>query len=125
MKPYSRAERVSGHIQRILAEILHHKVKDPRLAKVTITGVKTSRDLKVARVYFVTAGGRQDTEQVVAGFKSALGYVKRTLAPQLGLRYMPELKFFYDASLEYGANIDQLLQSLHTDNGSDHSAIEE
>lgn len=83
----------------------------------TITVVRMSRDLRTARIYFTTSGGRSSSKEAVEGFNSARGYVKRTLAQQLGLRYMPELKFIYDASFEYGSHIDKVLKSIKTDNG--------
>jgi len=117
MKPFARSERVSGHIQKVLADILKKNIKDPRLEMATITGVKMSRDLKTARIYFTTSGGRKSSKEAAEGFNSARGYVKRTLAQQLGLRYMPEIKFFYDESFEYGSRIDKVLKSIETDNG--------
>ena len=121
MKTFARADRVSGHLQKVLADVLRKKVSDPRLANTTITGVEMSRDLRIARIYYITSGdktGRADVEQA---FKRAKGYVKRTLAKQLGLRYMPDLKFFYDNSFDYGSNIETLLASLKTDDETDHS----
>ena len=52
MIPFSRADRVSGLIQEILSELLKKNIRDPRLAMVTISSVKMSRDLKLARIYF-------------------------------------------------------------------------
>jgi ribosome-binding factor A len=124
MKPYSRSERVSGHIQKVLSNMLQQNIKDPRLEMTTITGVKMSRDLRIARIYFVTSGGRKSSEEVAEGFKSALGYVKRTLARQLGLRYMPELNFFYDESFDYGARIENVLKSIKADNEPDRTPFE-
>lgn len=117
MKPYSRSERVSGEIQKVLSDILQKKVKDPRLKMATITGVKMSRDLKFARIYFTTPGSKKSKEETKEGFESALGYVKRTLANTLNLRYMPDLKFFYDESFDYGSHINNVLKSIKTDNG--------
>lgn len=117
MKPFARSERVSGHIQKVLSDILKKNIKDPRLEMATITGVKMSRDLKTARIYFTTSGGKNSSKKAAEGFNSARGYVKRTLAQQLGLRYMPEIKFFYDESFEYGSHIDNVLKSIETDNG--------
>jgi ribosome-binding factor A len=96
---------------------LKKNIKDPRLEMATITSVKMSRDLKTARIYFTTSGGSDSSKKAAEGFNSARGYVKRTLAEQLGLRYMPELKFFYDESFEYGSHIDEVLKSIKTDNG--------
>lgn len=90
----------------------------------TITGVKVSRDLRNARVYFTTSGGKKCRQEASEGFKSAVGYVKRTLAQQLGLRYMPDVKFFYDESFDYGSKIDKVLKSIHTDNESNNTSFE-
>jgi len=124
MKNFSRAERVGGQIQKVLSDILLRDSKDPRLKSATVTGVKMTRDLKIARVYFAVSGGPTRRQEVLRGFESACGYLKRALAAELSLRYMPELTFFYDESFDYGDNIDRLLKQLKTENGSNHSALE-
>jgi ribosome-binding factor A len=124
MKSYPRAERVSGLLQQVLCEILQRGTKDPRLKAATVTGVQMSRDLRIARVYFTVNGDKLLREKVLAGFKSARGYLKRALAAELGLRYMPDLRFYFDESFDYGDHIERLLKSLNTENGSDHSALE-
>jgi ribosome-binding factor A len=122
MKAFARSDRVSGLIQQVLSEILQKGINDPRLKMTTITNVKMSRDLRVARIYFAISGGQQSVEEVVRGFESARGFVKRSLASKLGLRYMPELKFFYDDSFDYGAHINKILKSIETDNGPDNKS---
>jgi ribosome-binding factor A len=124
MKPFARSDRVSGQIQKILSEILLKKIKDPRLEKASITEVKMSRDLRIARIYFVASGNKKTIQEAAEGFKSALGYVKLTLARQLGLRYMPDLKFFYDESFDYGSRIDQVLKAVEAENGPDNTSSE-
>lgn len=124
MKPFARSDRVGGQIQKILSEILLKKVKDPRLKHASITDVKLSRDLRIARVYFVISGNKKNIEEALEGFKSALGYVKRTVARQLGLRYMPDLKFFYDDSFDYGSHIDNVLNALKADDGPNNTLFE-
>jgi ribosome-binding factor A len=123
MKPFARSDRVSGQVQKVLSEILLKKIKDPRLEAATITSVKMSRDLKFARVYFVTSGGKESIKEAVEGFKSALGYVKRKLASQLGLRYMPELRFFYDDSFDYGSHIDEVIKAVKSENEFNNTTI--
>jgi ribosome-binding factor A len=59
MKPFARSDRVSGQIQKVLSEILLKKIKDPRLEKASITDVKMSRDLRIARIYFVAPGNKK------------------------------------------------------------------
>jgi len=125
MKPYARAERVSSQMQRVLTDILTKKIKDPRLEQATVTGVKMSRDLRHARIYYVVNGDEKVREQVSEGFETARGSLKRFLARQLNLRYMPEIRFFYDTSLDYGSHIEKLLSSIAPENETDHRPVEE
>jgi ribosome-binding factor A len=113
-RSFNRADRVGGQVQRILAELIQKGVNDPRLAQATISGVTLSRDLRIARVYF-SMHGNAEKQAVLEGFESAKGFIKRELARELGLRYMPDLKFFYDGSFDYGAHINRVLKSLKTD----------
>ena len=119
MKPFARADRVGCQIQKILSDLLLKRVKDPRLKSASITGVKMSRDLRIARVYVITSDNKNTVDKTIDGFKSALGYVKYKLAAELGLRYMPELRFFYDESFEYGVHIDTILSRIHDEDRQD------
>jgi len=122
MTSFSRADRVSALIQETLSKILNTSIHDPRLHMTTITQVKMSADLKLARIYFAIYGDDKKSEDAAKGFESARGFIKRILAPKLGLRYMPELIFFYDDSFDYGSHIEQLLEKIKTDNGPDHQS---
>jgi len=115
MKPFSRADRVGDLLHEVLSDVLKKEIKDPRLDMATITAVKMSGDLKQAKVYFSISGGATAIRNAMDGFNSASGYLKKKLASQMGLRYMPALKFFYDESLDYGARIDDVLRSLKTE----------
>lgn len=121
MIPFTRSERVSGLIQQVLSEILKKDIGDPRLKMATITEVEVTRDLKLARIYFTTPGGKQKKHKAIKGFNSARGFIKRILAQEIELKYMPDIKFFYDDSMEYGAHIDELIKSTKIKNGTDHS----
>ena len=125
MKPFSRADRVAGQIQKVLSEVLKKRVRDPRVQLATISSVKMSADLKNAKIYFMVPGGETNKRDATDGFHCALGYLKRILARRLGLRYMPNLKFFYDESFDYGDHIDTLLRSIRQKDGSDSTSIEE
>jgi ribosome-binding factor A len=122
MKPFSRSERVGGQIQKVLSDFLRKSVSDPRLESATITAVKMSSDLRIAYVYFSPHGGEDMSVETSAGFKSALGFLKRNLASKLGLRYMPQLKFVYDKSFDRGVRIEKILKSITSENETDHSA---
>jgi ribosome-binding factor A len=110
MIPFARSDRVSGLIQQVLSEILKRDIGDPRLKMATVTEVEVSRDLKLARIYFTTPGGKQKKDEAIKGFNSARGFIKRILAQEIDIKYMPDIKFFYDDSLEYGAHIDELIK---------------
>ena len=124
-RSFNRSERVSGQVQKVLARLLQNGVKDPRLSLTTITGVTLSRDLRIAKVYFVTHGEGGEQEAVLEGFKKAKGFIKRELARELGLRYMPDLRFFYDPSFDYGDRINRVLQSIQTDDETDYPTVDE
>lgn len=124
MTLFSRAERVGGQIQKILSGILLKDIQDPRLGMTTISAVKMSRDLKIARVYFTVTGGKSNADEALKGFKSAAGFLKRALSGELDLRYMPELQFFYDESFDYGERIEKVLKSIKKDDGTDNTTIE-
>jgi ribosome-binding factor A len=121
MIPFSRSDRVSGLIQKVLSEILKRDIGDPRLKMASITEVEVSRDLRQARIYFTTPDGKQKKDAAIKGFNSARGFIKRILAHEIDLKYMPDIKFFYDDSLDYGEHIDELIKSTKIENGSDNS----
>ena len=124
-RSFNRAERVSGQVKKVLSDLILKGISDPRLARATITGVAMSKDLRIAKVYFAAHGGKDDQQDLTAGFESAKGFIKRELARELGLRYMPELKFFYDASFDYGAHIDRVLKTIRSDDGKHYPTPEE
>ncbi|MBT9447992.1 MAG: 30S ribosome-binding factor RbfA [Desulfobacterales bacterium] len=113
MRAVKRRSRVSGLIQAGVSELLLKKIKDPRLALVTITSVEVSNDLRVAHVYFCVRNRPEREEEVRAGLESAMGFVRREMG-----RYVPELSFHYDESFDYGDRIDRILSKLH-ETGSD------
>jgi ribosome-binding factor A len=119
MKPYTRSERVAGLIRQVLAELLYKNIKDPRLTSATVTGVKVSRDLRIAKIYYTTSGDAGLRQIALAGFEQARGFIKRELAQRMELRYMPDLKFFYDESIDYGARIEQLLKEAKPEKEND------
>jgi ribosome-binding factor A len=112
MTGFARADRVARLIQQLLAELLQRELSDPRLQSATVTDVKVTRDLRLARVYFTASGGAAAAAEMARGFERASGFIKRSLGPRLGLRYMPEIEFHYDESFDRGARIDRLLKSV-------------
>ena len=115
MPEYKRSSRVADLLQRELAELLYRRIKDPRLNRITVTGVEMSDDLRYARVFYCFLGTEEEKQAVSDGLQKARGFIRRELGRRLHLRYLPELDFRYDASFEYGAKIERLLKELHDD----------
>ena len=113
-----RADRVGGLIQKELSDLLLTKIKDPRLNLVTITQVNISDDLRSARVYFSTVEGQERRVSVLAGFKSAAGYLRHELGHRLELRYTPELRFIYDESFDRAAGLNRIFKTIHDETSS-------
>jgi ribosome-binding factor A len=112
-----RADRIADLILKELAEVLLRRVKDPRVADITLTNVEVSPDLRHAKVYYSLLGDDEKRSKAIVGLESARGFVKRELGKRLQLRRMPDLSFYFDASLEHGSHIDRLLAELKE---SDH-----
>jgi len=122
---YHRADRVADQIRMEVADILMRKIKDPRVQSVTVTDVKLTSDLRIARV-FVTAMGTEDEERnVFAGLAQAHGFVRGELGRRLSLRYLPEIVFAKDVSGPRGDRVLKLLNDLHikTDGESSEKQI--
>jgi len=102
-------------IQTTLSELLRKKINDPRLEMVTVTGVKMSQDLRDAYIYFTISSGEKAQKEALHGFESASGFIRSSLAKQLGLRFVPKLRFLHDPSFDYGSRIESILKSLKDD----------
>lgn len=107
-----KTARINEEISRELTDILR-TVKDPRISGsfLSIVGVETTPDLKYCKVRYSVYNG--DAKEVGKGLRSASGYIRRELAARLNLRLTPELTFLADSSLEHGAHISALIESLH------------
>jgi ribosome-binding factor A len=110
MKKHSpRPHRVGDQIQRELAELLRLQIKDPRVGMVTVTSVDVAPDLSHAKIYVTHLGGREHAAAVVTALQHTAGYLRRELSHRLKLYTVPELRFFYDDSIESGLRLSQLI----------------
>lgn len=112
---YKRASRVADQIRMEVAEILMRKSKDPRLASVTVTDVKLTDDLRLARVYVTTGADGQHEALALTGLASAAGFIRAELGRRVHLRYTPELIFEKDISGPRGDRILTLLEQVEAD----------
>lgn len=116
--------RVAQLIHNILSSLLMHEVTDPGLSGVTITEVKVDREIEYADVYVHALGDDEARDEVMAGLERANGYLRRELAQRVKLRKTPVLHFHWDAAMERGERIDELLASLHDDDDAEQDSQE-
>lgn len=109
-----RAESVGRQIQLELSDLIHRRLKDPRLGYVTVTGVQVSRDLKFARVHVSVMGDDEVRDASHRTLQRAAPFLRRELGRRIRLRNVPELDFRLDESLEQASRIDRLLDDLNT-----------
>ncbi|RZS30488.1 ribosome-binding factor A [Herbihabitans rhizosphaerae] len=109
----ARAKRLAKRIAQIVASSLEHEVKDPRLARVTITDAKVTADLRDATVYYTVLGDRidtaPDTAGVAAALESAKGVLRTTVGQRTGVRFTPTLTFVADTVPEDARRVEDLL----------------
>jgi len=108
-----RTERLNHLIQIEISDLLRKHINDPRLnGLISVTAVEISNDLKNARVSISTLGDTLDRNEVLKGFNSAAGYMRRELAHRLNIRVTPELSFEFDDSIEHGVNLISLIDRV-------------
>jgi ribosome-binding factor A len=103
--------RISADVLRELSSIMLLEAKDETLKHITLTGCEVTSDLGLARVYY-TYMGDESLEDVKKNLVEAAPYLRTVLASRIDLRHTPELKFFYDNSVEYGQNIERILNKI-------------
>jgi ribosome-binding factor A len=111
-REYERTQRVADYLQRELAELIQHELRDPRLGMVSITGVEVSRDLAHARVYYTVMGADSDEEagECTDVLNRAAGFLRRELSRDSTLRSVPQLKFCFDSSVGRGRQMEDLIR---------------
>lgn len=114
-----RSDRIGSLIKKELAQLVAREIKDPRVGMASISAVKLSRDKSSALVYVAAAPHGQDSvQEAVQALNHAAGYLRKRLAEAVYLKRIPRLKFIYDESIERGARLDSLIDSLHVEHDS-------
>jgi len=112
---YKRAERVSDQMKQEIADILMRKIKDPRIGFVTVTDVEVADDLRNAKVFVSVYGS--DKASTLQGLESAAPFIRSELGKRMRMKFVPELLFRYDDSVERGAHIMELLHDIEDKDG--------
>lgn len=109
---YQRADRVGDLLIEVISELLRKEIRDPRVGAVTITAARVSKDLRHARIFFNLLGSHADKREVLAGLKSATGFIRSRIGKQLSLRFVPTIEFFYDETEDEAQRIEDLLKQV-------------
>ncbi|MGD8328445.1 MAG: 30S ribosome-binding factor RbfA [Acidobacteriota bacterium] len=105
-----RRQRIGDQIRVELADLLQREVRDPRIGFVTVTEVRMSPDLKYARAYVSILGDEQQKRDSFAALERAGGFLRSQVGKRLDLRFVPELRFVLDETLDTSERIESLLQ---------------
>ena len=111
MKALSRRpDRVGEMVRMAISQVILHGLRDPRIGLATITEVKMSPDLKLARVFVSVLGSSEQQKVTVQQLNHARAHIRHEICSLLKLRKVPDLIFEYDSSVDYGTRIDELIQ---------------
>jgi ribosome-binding factor A len=115
-----RLARLGTLFQKEIADIIEHRLGDPRVGMVTVTSVKVSGDLSSARVYVTVVGDTETVATTIDTLQKASSYVRNEVAHRIRIRQMPMLKFYQDDSRQTGSRVDELLREWRDEvrNGS-------
>src|SRR5881275_107418 len=105
-----RMRRVDEAVRAVLSDAIASDLKDPRVGFVTVTGVKTSPDLRHARVFVSVLGDEQVRSDSLTGLRSAHGFLQGRVAAELRLKHTPMLEFDYDESVDRAMRISRLIE---------------
>jgi ribosome-binding factor A len=111
-RPFKRADKIAEAIHEVVSGLLIKGIKDPRVGFVTVTAVEVTDDLHLARIYYSMMGDENARRECAAGLNSAQGFFRREVGKNLQLRYIPDILFVFDESIERGSRIDALLNEI-------------
>jgi ribosome-binding factor A len=114
-RDFPRSRRIAEQVQRELSDIIRVELKDPRVGMITITDVEMTPDNAHAKVFFTLLGQQPRIDEAAAGLQHAAGYLRSQLAQRVKIRVVPQLHFEYDASVERGIRLSQLIDAAVAD----------
>ena len=114
-RDFPRSRRIAEQVQRELSDIIRLELKDPRVGMITITDVEMTPDNAHAKVFFTVLGQQPRIDEAAAGLQHAAGYLRSELAQRIKIRIVPQLHFEYDASVERGIRLSQLIDAAVAD----------
>ncbi|MDD5614384.1 MAG: 30S ribosome-binding factor RbfA [Candidatus Omnitrophica bacterium] len=108
----SRIDRVAQEIKKLVSEIMLFEVKDARIGFITVTHVKVTNDLKLAKVYYTVLGDQQQRKQAKDGLRSATKFIRQLVASRMKMRFAPEIAFYFDDTLDRSIKVEEILDNI-------------
>jgi ribosome-binding factor A len=109
---FQRSDRVAEQLRRDLADLIRTELKDPRVGMISLTAVELTPDYAHAKIFFTTLNA-EHLPDIEKGLKRAAGFLRRELGRRIHIHTLPELHFIYDASVERGASLSQLIDQAN------------
>jgi ribosome-binding factor A len=107
-----RQQQVSDFLREEISAIIQRELNDPRLGLVSITRVEMSPDLRYARVFISVFGTDEEFDEALKALRGAAGYIRRQLRPLMRTRYIPEISFQSDHSMQHAESIARVLNEV-------------
>jgi ribosome-binding factor A len=118
-REFTRSDRVSDAIQRILGQVIAQEVRDPRIGLVNINAVTVTRDMAYAKVFVTFVGAQTEEESLAAAsvLNKASGFLRGFIAKELIMRSVPKLQFIYDKTAIRGQELSYLIERAVREDG--------
>lgn len=110
-----KIDRLNHSFVEHISQILKTEIKDERINFVTVTAAKITNDLSFAKVY-ITVLNDKERDNIIKLLNKASNFIERELSKRIDIRKMPDITFVYDESLEYAANIENIIESIENNN---------
>ena len=108
-----KIDRLNNMFVEEISKIIHEEIKDKDIGFVTITEARITNDLSFAKIYFTSLGNNR--EKVISTLNKDSGFIRTLLCDRVKIRKMPEIKFVYDESIEYGKKIEDIIERINSE----------
>ncbi|CAG7602560.1 Ribosome-binding factor A [Paenibacillus solanacearum] len=108
-----RVGRVGEQIKKELSQLIQAELKDPRIGFITVTGVDVTNDFSQAKIFLSVLGSDEQKAETLKALTRSSGFLRSELGKRIRMRKIPELLFKFDASIDYGSKIENLLHQIN------------
>lgn len=114
-----RSEKLAEAIKKEISDIINNQIKDPRIGFTAVTSVEVSGDLRYAKAFISVLGGKEQEDKSLVALDNAKGFIRSELGKRIRVRYIPEVSFKIDSSIETGSRIMKLLNEINQEDKKD------